>query len=88
MPDPLELQARLLRQADLLRALPGPAEIGRAVHRPAVDEAVRRRVQDAVALIDDCVVHRPAGQQRALELPLLAVLVAAEEEEPLPGADG
>src|SRR5207245_2362177 len=87
VPGRVELEARLLREADLLRALPVPAEIIRAVHRAAVDEAVRRRVQDAVARIDDRVVHRPAREQRALQLPVLAV-VAAEEEHPLPRADG
>src|SRR5438105_137273 len=64
----LELQLALLRQAELFRALPGLAEVVRAVHGRAVDEVVRAGVERAVARVDDRVEDVPAGQKRAFDL--------------------
>src|SRR2546425_3525866 len=71
-----------LRHRQLLGALPGLAAVVRALHGRAVDEVVRRDVERAIARIPSRVEHLPARQERALDLPVAAGIVAPEEEEP------
>jgi len=87
VPELLDLEAALLRQADLLGALPGLAAVGRSVQGRAVDHVRRARVERAVPGIGDRVHDLPAGQLRLLHLPLAPRVVAGQGEEPLARAD-
>ena len=86
VPRLLELEAGLLGQADVLRALPRLAHVGRALHGPAVRIRVGRRVERAVAAVDDRVEDVPAFERRPVELPR-APVVRVQLEEALPRAD-
>jgi hypothetical protein len=48
---------------------------------------VGRREQRVVTRVDRRVVDPPAVEQRTLDLPPAAVVIAPEEEEPFPRAD-
>jgi len=87
VPDLRELEPGLLGQADAFRAGPGLAEVARSLHGPAVDKVVAGDVEVSVTRVLHGVEDRPAREERALELPVPAVLVAAEQEQPLAGSD-
>jgi hypothetical protein len=87
VPRRFERQRRFLGQAELLRALPGLPAVRRALDGRTVDEVVGRRVNGAVTRVDGRVVDPPAVQQRALRLPLTAIVVSLEQEESLARAD-
>jgi hypothetical protein len=87
MPRGVELELVVLRQPELLGALPALAAVRRAMHGRAVERVVRAGVKRAVTRIDERVVDGPALEQRPLDLPRLAV-VAAEEEQALACSDG
>ena len=57
-----ELQPASLRQSERLRAFPGLTSVRGAVHGAAVDPVVRAGVENAVAWVDDCVIHRPTWE--------------------------
>jgi hypothetical protein len=82
VPGLAELELAVLREAEALRALPRPAQVGRALHGAAVDEVVRGGVDDAV--VEDGVEDRPPGKERPLELP--AAVASPGQEETLSGA--
>jgi hypothetical protein len=48
---------------------------------------IGRREQRVVARVDGRVVDPPAVEQRTFDLPLAAVVIAPEIEEPFPRAD-
>ena len=87
VPRGIQQEPRLLRQADLRRPPPGSTPVGRALNRRAVDDMVRRGEDRAVAHIDDRVIDPPALEQRALDLPAEAMVIATKQEQPLAGAD-
>ena len=64
------------------QAVPGLPEVARALHGPAVDEVVAGDVEGSPSVVLHRVEDRPPGEQRALELPVAAVFVAAEQEAP------
>src|SRR6516164_8350385 len=83
VPGRVHRQPRPPGQADLLRARPRLATVGRPLDRRTIDDMVRRRVERAVARIDRRVVHAPAVEQWAPHLPLTAIIIGFENEEPL-----
>ena len=85
VPRLLERQATVRGQSKTFAALPGLAEVRRALDGRAVDEVVRRDVHGAV--VRDRVEDVPAGEHGVLDLPRKPVLVAPEDEEPFSGAD-
>src|SRR5204863_7609362 len=87
VPGLLPGQAALLGQPDLLGALPGLAEVARAVRRRAVDRVVRRRMQRPRARVAHRVEDLPAGEMRALDRPIAAGFVAGQDEQALLGTD-
>src|SRR5919201_2046722 len=87
LPGLLEREPAVLGQADSLRALPGPAQVARAVNGRAVDEVVRGCVEHAVAGIAHGVEDFPTGQVRSVDRPRTPVLAAGDHEQPLAGTD-
>jgi hypothetical protein len=87
VPRRIELELAVLGQAELLGPLPVFPAVARTVEGRAVERVVGRGVQRAVTRVDNRVICRPALEQRALDLPPDAVVVAPEKEKPLPGAD-
>ena len=87
VPGLLQGEAGVLGEPQLLGARPGLAPILGAVHGGAVDEAVRGRVDRAVARIRNGVEDLPALEQRAGDLPVAALVVRGENEQALPRAD-
>jgi hypothetical protein len=86
VPRLFEREPRPFRKSDLLGALPRLAHVGGALNGASVRERVGRRVEHAVALIDDRVEDVPALERRRVEPPGAAI-VGVELEQPLPRAD-
>src|SRR4051794_34662167 len=74
VPRRVELELAVLGEAQLVGALPALAAVGRTMRARAVERVVRGGMERAVTRVDDRVVDRPALQQRALDLPLRAVV--------------
>ena len=80
VPGLLEGEAAVLGQSELLGPLPRLPQVARAVHRRAVDEAVRAGVARPVAGVERRVEDLPAGKERLSELPGAAVFAPQQEQ--------